>query len=81
MRGSMVAGQIKVDHHQHPGCQQQPILIARQRRTSRFDRFDCAIVKKGRMGNPARNHESKHHDAADAAAEPQPRHLQRKATV
>ena len=39
MRCGMVAGQIKVDHHHHPGRQQQPIAIARQRRTGRFDRF------------------------------------------
>ena len=39
--------------------------------------LDRPIVKERRMGNPARNHESQHDDAADAAAEPQPRHLQR----
>ena len=35
MRGGMVAGQIEADHHQHPGRQQQPITIARQRRAGR----------------------------------------------
>ena len=36
MRGGMVAGQVKkVDHHQQPGRQQQPIPIARQRRAGR----------------------------------------------
>ena len=33
MRRRMVAGQVEIDHHQHPGRQQQPVLIARKRRT------------------------------------------------
>ena len=45
MHGWMVAGQVKIDHHQHPGRQQQPVAIAGKRRPR------CARPPHGR-GTP-----------------------------
>ena len=73
VRRRMVADQVEVDDHQHPGGQQVPVVAARQRRAARVDR---PVVEEGRMGHQPGPGEPQHDRAADPAAEHQPRDFQ-----